>query len=57
VSGAAGSVAFTTTDMKVMFIAFGIRMIWSFASVYLLTVNTRIMGLLYLTQKEKLGWY
>jgi hypothetical protein len=57
VSSAAGSVAFTTTDMKVMFLAFGIRAIWSFLSIYLLTVNMRIMGLLYLTQKEKLGWY
>ncbi len=57
VSSAAGSVAFTTTDMSVMFMAFGIRMIWSFISVYLLTVNMRIMGLLYATQKEKLGWY
>jgi hypothetical protein len=57
VSGAAGSVAFTTTSMSVMFTAFAIKMIWSLASVYLLTVNMRIMGLLYLTQKEKLGWY
>lgn len=55
-SGASG-VAFTTTNMTVMFIAFGIRIAWCFASVYLLTVNMRIMGLLYATQKEKLGWY
>jgi len=55
-SGAKG-VSFTTTDMTVMFIAFGIRIVWCFASVYLLTVNMRIMGLLYATQKEKLGWY
>lgn len=57
ISSAAGSVAFTTTDMKLMFMAFGLRIIWSFISIYLLTVNMRIMGLLYLTQKEKLGWY
>jgi hypothetical protein len=37
--------------------SFGIRIIWSFISVYLLTVNTRILGLLYLTQKEKLAWF
>jgi hypothetical protein len=42
--------------MSVMFIAIGFRMIWSFISVYLLTVNMRILGLLYATQKEKLGW-
>jgi pSer/pThr/pTyr-binding forkhead associated (FHA) protein len=57
VSGAAGSVAMTTADMSVMFIAFAFKMIWSLIKVYLLTVNMRIMGLLYLTQKEKLGWY
>jgi hypothetical protein len=56
VSGTAGSVAFTTTSMSVMFAAFGIKMVWSFISVYLLTVNMRILGLLYLTQKEKLAW-
>ena len=57
ISSVAGSTAFTTTDMSVMFLSFGIRIIWSFVSVYLLTVNMRILGLLYLTQKEKLGWY
>ena len=57
VSGAAGSAAFTTTSMSVMFMSFGIRMVWSFIGVYLLTVNMRIMGLLYLTQKEKLDWF
>jgi len=57
VSSTAGSVALTTTSMSTMFMAFGFKMIWSFLSVYLLTVNMRIMGLLYATQKEKLGWY
>jgi hypothetical protein len=57
VSSTAGSVAFTTTEMSTMFIAFGIQLVWSLVKVYLLTVNMRIMGLLYLTQKEKLGWY
>ena len=31
-------------------------MLWSLTSVYLMTVSIRILGLLYLTQKEKLGW-
>ena len=56
VSSTAGSVAFSTADMSVMFMAFGLKMVWSLTSVYLLTVNMRIMGMLYLTQKEKLGW-
>ena len=56
VASGAGSVAFTTTSISVMFMAFGVRMIWSFISVYLMTVNMRILGLLYVTQKDKLAW-
>lgn len=57
VSAGFGSVTFTTTDISVLLMSFGVRIIWSFISIYLLVVNIRIMGLLYLTQKEKLGWY
>lgn len=56
IAGGAKTVTFTAMDMHVFLIAIGIRIIWSFISVYLLTVNMRIIGLLYLTQKEKLGW-
>jgi Inner membrane component of T3SS, cytoplasmic domain len=57
ISSAAGSIAFSTTSISVMFLSFGIKLVWSLIKVYLLTVNMRILGLLYLTQKEKLGWY
>jgi len=57
IASAAGASALTTTSMSTMFAGFGFKLIWSLLSVYLLTVNMRIMGLLYLTQKEKLGWY
>ncbi len=57
ISASFGSVTFTTTDMSVLLMSFGVRIIWSFISIYLLVVNIRIMGLLYLTQMEKLGWY
>ncbi len=57
ISGGAKFVSYSTTDMTVLFISFGIRACWSFLSVYLLTVNMRIMGLLYLTKKDKLGWF
>lgn len=57
ISSMAGAVTFTTTDMSVLFISLGIRVLWSFVSIYLLTVNMRILGLLYVTQKEKLAWY
>ena len=56
-SSGAGSLTFTTQSGSVFLMAVGFKMVWSFVKVYLLTVNMRIMGLLYLTQKEKLGWY
>ncbi len=56
-SGLAGGVAVSTPDMSVMFIAMGAKVVWAFASIYLLTVSMRILGLLYITKKEKLGWF
>jgi hypothetical protein len=49
-------VTFTTTSGTVLLMAIGFRLVWSFVSVYLLTVNMRILGLLYLTRKDDLGW-
>jgi hypothetical protein len=45
-----------TTSMTEMFLLFGFRAVWAFVSVYLLTVTMRILGLLYLTKRERLGW-
>jgi hypothetical protein len=45
-----------TTSMTEMFLMFGFRAIWAFISVYLLTVTMRILGLLYLTKRDRLGW-
>jgi hypothetical protein len=55
---AAGAEAttFTTTDMSVMMGSLVVRAFWSVLKIYLLTVAVRILGLLYLTQKDKLGW-
>jgi hypothetical protein len=39
-----------------MLLLFGLRAVWAFFSVYLLTVTMRILGLLYLTKRERLGW-
>jgi hypothetical protein len=36
---------------------FGAKVFWSFVSLYLLTVTMRILGLLYLTKKDLLGWH
>ena len=56
-SGAAEGATFSTRDMSVLFVALGFRAIWSFVSVYLLTVSMRILGLLYIARKQKLGWF
>jgi hypothetical protein len=57
VSSGAGSVAFSTRDMSTLFMVFAGRAFWAFCSVYLLTVTMRILGLLYVTKKHKLGWF
>jgi hypothetical protein len=56
-ASAAGDVTYSTRDMSVMFLAFGFRSLWAFISLYLLTVGMRILGILYVTQKDELGWF
>lgn len=56
-SAVAGGVSLSTKDMSVFFLALGVRAIWAFSSIYLLTVSMRILGLLYITKKEKFGWF
>ena len=56
-AGFASSASFHARDMSTMFLAFGLRAIWSLVSVYLLTVSMRILGLLYVTNKQKFGWF
>jgi hypothetical protein len=44
------------TSLSKMLLLFGFRTFWAFFSFYLLTVVIRILGLLYLTKRERLGW-
>lgn len=53
----AGSTGHVTRHMSTLFLTFGIRAVWSLISVYLLTVSMRILGLLYVTNKQKFGWF
>ncbi len=46
----------STHSMSKLLMMLGIKAVWGVASLYLLTVNARILGLLYVTKKEKLGW-
>jgi pSer/pThr/pTyr-binding forkhead associated (FHA) protein len=57
VSGVAGAVTFSTRDMSALFVSMGVQTVWAFLSVYLLTVNMRILGQLYNARKEKFGWF
>jgi ABC-type sulfate transport system permease subunit len=36
---------------------FLVRIVYGFAGLYLLTVEMRILGLLYLANKDRLGWF
>ena len=56
ISDLMGTQALRTTSMSTMFLLFGLRCLWAFISVYLLTVTMRILGLLYLTKSHRLGW-
>ena len=47
----------TTHSFANLFLIFGARAISNFIGLYLFTVNMRVLGLLYLTKREKLGWF
>jgi hypothetical protein len=47
----------TTHRMDRLFGYLGCKAIWFFFQLYLLAVNMRILGLLYLTKKRKLAWF
>ena len=57
IMGFVEGLTFSTRSSGVFFLSLGMLAAWSFVSVYLLTVNMRILGLLYLTNKAKFGWY
>ena len=46
-----------TRDMSALITAGGLKAIWSFVSIYLLVVNMRILGMLYVVNKHKFGWF
>ncbi len=45
-----------THSTSQLFVMLGLNAIWALISFYLLTVGIRILGLLYVTRKEILGW-
>ena len=53
----AGAVTFSTRDMKVLFMALGFKLLWGFVKIYFITVNMRLLGLLYISKKDKFGWF
>jgi hypothetical protein len=57
ISSLAGDATLTTRETSVFVLAIGLRVVWSFVSVYMLTVMMRVLGLFYNVNKEKLGWF
>lgn len=47
---------FDAETMGGLFASMAARAVWALVSVYLLTVTVRILGLLYLTKRDRLGW-
>jgi pSer/pThr/pTyr-binding forkhead associated (FHA) protein len=56
VTGQMAGASMMGTSVAKMLGFFALRAVWAFFSIYLLTVTTRILGLLYLTKRERLGW-
>src|ERR1035438_8365466 len=49
--------SYSTRDMSTLFLSFCLRAVWCLISVYLLTVSMRTLGLLYVSNKQKIGWF
>jgi hypothetical protein len=47
---------FSTKSMAMLFLMLFVKALWCFAGYYLLIVTLRILGLLYVTKKQVLGW-
>jgi hypothetical protein len=56
-AGLAASAGFHTRNVSTMYMTFGMGALWSLVSVYLLTVSMRILGLLYVANRRKFGWF
>lgn len=52
-----GEQVFKTRSVGEMVTIIGLRMVWSLIGMYLLTVSMRILGLLYVSYKTRLGWF
>ncbi len=56
-SDSAGNDTLTTNKMSTLFTSLGVQAVWALVSVYLLSVNMRILGLLYNAKRERFGWF
>lgn len=55
--GGAKTAGFQTRSVAMLLTTLGLRLVWSFVSLYLFVFMMRILGLLYLTKKDKLNWF
>ena len=43
--------------MSQLFLMIGVRLVWAFFNFYLIIVAIRILGTIFVTRKERLGWF
>jgi len=49
--------AFLTQSMSQLLLFIGLRLVWAFLNFYLIVVAIRILGTIFVTRKEQLGWF
>lgn len=57
VVGSMSEGTYTTRSMSELLTGLGLRAVWAFGSVYLLTTSMRLLGLLYIEKKEEFAWF
>jgi hypothetical protein len=43
--------------MSQLLLFIGMRLVWAFLNFYLIVVAIRILGTIFVTRKEQLGWF
>jgi hypothetical protein len=49
--------SFSTESMPQLFLMIGVRLVWAFFNFYLIIVAIRILGTIFVSRKERLGWF
>ena len=49
--------SFLTDSMPQLVLMIGVRLVWAFFNFYLIIVAIRILGMIFVTRKDRLGWF